>query len=170
MTPIDFKNYTLRPFEPSDEALVLSLRNQDFVRKSMRNSEIISPEAHHEWFTETLRSPEREFFMFIEHHEPAGVIGFFDIKNDTANWTLYLAHGNNPKGLGTVMCILALESFFEKHPVSRIETCVLLDNEKSLCLHKKLGFDIISTNDKSVELKLERSIWDEQKHKENLIQ
>lgn len=135
----------------------------------MRNAEMISPEAHHEWFTETLRSPERAFFMFMKHDEPVGVIGFFDIKDNGANWTLYLAQEKNPQGLGTMMCTLALERFFEKYPVSRIETCVLLGNEKSLRLHKKLGFDMIGTNDTSIALKLERSVWDAQKHKENLL-
>lgn len=161
------ETYTLKPVDAADEDLVLQMRNQDFVRCCMANQDIISKENHHKWFQTLLGAHDKSYFIFLHHGKPAGVIGFFDIKDGTANWTLYLARENNPKGLGTVMCTLALEKIFKKHPVSRIETCVLLNNEKSLHLHKKLGFVIIGTNDESIELKLERSVWDAGKQKEN---
>ena len=137
----------LRSIQKKDEALMLGMRNQECVRRQMISSNVISKGQHKKWFSEMLSDPSKQYFVFYYKSDPVGIIGFFDVNEQFANWSFYLGDHNLPKGLGTIMCSLGLEYIFENISVRYIETQIKIENLPSQKIHLKLGF--IRSSDKS---------------------
>lgn len=133
------KEYSIRPVCKYDKNLIYHMRNMEHVRKNMHSSDIISENDHHKWFSDTLNSNDREFFIFLLDNQPVGVIGYYDIGDNFANWSFYLGNEELPKGTGSIMCELGLTEFFKKHDKS-IKTIILKENKPSIKIHKNLGF------------------------------
>tara|TARA_B100001989_G_scaffold252645_1_gene235465 strand:+ start:189 stop:707 length:519 start_codon:yes stop_codon:yes gene_type:complete len=151
----------LRPVKAEDKDLILEMRNQSHVRENMLSSGIIQPEDHKKWFEELIKANDKAFFIFTYNDEPAGVIGFYDLEKDTANWSFYLENPNPPKGLGTIMCSMGLNRIFGRSDISKIRTIVLDKNVKSLRLHERLGFNKIGQNANMVKLELDQNTHEE---------
>lgn len=139
---------------------MLQMRNQDHVRLNMLSSDIIPADSHDTWFNAMLDADDKAFFIFTHNNRPAGIIGFYDLKEPAANWSFYLADQHPPKGLGSIMCTMGLNTIFKKTDISKIRTTVLDNNVKSLKLHKRLGFQKTGHNKNNIELELDRKTYE----------
>lgn len=139
---------------------MLQMRNQDHVRMNMLSSDIIPTDSHDKWFNAMLEADDKAFFILSHNNKPAGIIGFYDMVESCANWTFYLAGQHPPKGLGTAMCSLGLNTIFKKTDIYKIRTKVLDSNIKSLKLHERLGFQETTRNENAIELELDKNIYE----------
>lgn len=130
----------LRPVTGHDMEYLFSGRNQARVRMHMLNSQIISLNEHISWFEDMLKSNTSQYYVLMHQEKPSGVIGFYDVKDQSSNWTFYLTETDTPKGLGRTMCFLGLNKIFQNPDVLYVKTNILKHNQVSLHLHSKLGF------------------------------
>lgn len=137
----DNSSYSLRYVEEKDLNLILEWRNSDRVRFSMFHTDKISFPEHYDWF-KNLDKKKNHYLIFEHHARPVGVVYFNDVdfKNGSCFWGFYLGATDVPKGTGTIMGKLGIEFAFMNLKVEKIYGEVLLDNDKSISFHERLGF------------------------------
>lgn len=133
---------TLNSMTEKDLNMVLSWRNQDYVRKMMYNSEIISNKEHSEWFNKVKNSTTSEAKIFYFDRKPYGVVNIHQIEysNRTCEWSFYIGEKGAPSGIGTIMGCLAIDYIFNHLQLRKLCAEVMEYNDKSLHFHKRLGF------------------------------
>ncbi|MGG3804444.1 UDP-4-amino-4,6-dideoxy-N-acetyl-beta-L-altrosamine N-acetyltransferase [Metabacillus fastidiosus] len=133
----------LREMTKSDLPLVLSWRNQEYIRKMMYNSEIISMDRHIAWFNKIQKSKTSKTLIFYFSGEPYGIVNIHQINflKGTCEWGLYIGVEEAPRGLGTILGYLAIEYVFNSLRLRKLHAEVLDFNHKSYNFHKKMGFE-----------------------------
>lgn len=133
----------LKEMQESDLSLVLSWRNQEFIRKLMYNSAVISKEEHVEWFNKIQKQNTSEALVFYFNNKPYGVINIHNINtlNGTCDWGFYIGEKDAPSGLGKILGYLGIQFIFYELNMRKICAEVLEFNKKSYFFHKKIGFD-----------------------------
>jgi len=123
----------LRPIRKADLEMILSWRNQPFVRESMFNKHKISRKEHFEWYEKIINDKTKSYFIYGTVETPSlGVVYFdaIDFKNRFATWGFYT--GNcAPPGTGTLMAIDAIDLAFKKIKLKELKALVLKTNLRS---------------------------------------
>ncbi|AMA54163.1 MULTISPECIES: UDP-4-amino-4,6-dideoxy-N-acetyl-beta-L-altrosamine N-acetyltransferase [Bacillus] len=134
--------YSLRTLKEKDLDTVLRWRNDERIRQSMYNDQIITEKQHQQWFKNVNSSKTEHYFIFTIDHTDTGFVSFKDVdhKNNHCYWGFYIGEAQSPKGSGSVMGFLALEWAFQQLEVEKVYGEVLSNNEKSLSYHQSLGF------------------------------
>lgn len=132
----------LKSMTDKDLDLVLSWRNQDFVRNMMYSSEIISKEEHVAWFEKIQTDTKSEAKVFYFDGKPYGVVNIHEINylNGTCEWSFYIGEKNAPPGIGAILGCLAVDYIFNDLCLRKLCAEVMEFNYKSLHFHRKLGF------------------------------
>lgn len=163
MTISDQNNYHLRNATLADKDIVLTMRNAPFVRAAMLSDNRISEEQHEKWYNSMLSDATKCFYLFKGNNKVLGVTGFFNISQESADWTFYLKDEKSSKGTGYLMCKMALDRFFDTHQCKAIKTSVKSDNTASIKLHEKLRFqkdDEVSNQSDCISCyTLEKKCW-----------
>ncbi|MGG1246307.1 UDP-4-amino-4,6-dideoxy-N-acetyl-beta-L-altrosamine N-acetyltransferase [Bacillus spizizenii] len=134
--------YSLRTLKEKDLDTVLRWRNDERIRQSMYNDQIITEKQHQQWFKNVNSSKTEHYFIFTVDHKDTGFVSFKDVdhKNNHCYWGFYIGEAQSQKGSGSVMGFLALEWAFQQLEVEKVYGEVLSNNEKSLSYHQSLGF------------------------------
>ncbi|WP_249872146.1 UDP-4-amino-4,6-dideoxy-N-acetyl-beta-L-altrosamine N-acetyltransferase [Oceanobacillus saliphilus] len=134
---------SLETINDIDLQMVLSWRNQDFVRRMMYNSEIISKKEHLEWFARIQNSNTSIAKIFYFENQPYGVVNIhqIDYTNRTCEWSFYIGEKGAPSGLGTILGYLAIDYIFNRLHLRKLCAEVIEFNYKSYHFHKKFGFE-----------------------------
>lgn len=133
----------LREMDESHLEIILTWRNQDFVRKVMYHDEIIPLEDHRQWFQRTLNDKAKVVKILYFDHVPLGLVQFHsDEKNRRCEWGFYIGEEKRPKGMGKVLGLLGLDFAFNNLGVRKVCGEVLSHNPKSIQFHQAMGFQI----------------------------
>lgn len=137
------RRFALRPLCWEDAQQVLAWRNSDRVRSFMLQEQLILPEEHQQWVSTRLSSPDLPHYLFWEGVRPLGVVGLthYEQEHRRGEWGFYLGEHGAPAGTGTRMLAAFLEEMFSRRGLRKLCAQVLRSNEKSLHLHRKLGFN-----------------------------
>jgi RimJ/RimL family protein N-acetyltransferase len=137
----------------------------------MIDSHEISLEEHVRWFTRANQDPSCRWLLYSVGGTPAGVGYITDISSDrrTARWGFYKAP-ESPAGTGSQLCCETLAFAFSELPLDKIFGDVLLTNEVSISIHRKLGFVIVDGSDdrmhaseadsRLIRFEIERCVWE----------
>lgn len=133
----------LRSIEDAELELMLSWRNEPFVRKNMYTTHEIGMDEHLRWWQKISQSSEHKYFMYEYQGQPLGIVGFNEIDSlsKNASWAFY-ASPCAPRGTGSRMEYLALNYAFDKLGLHKLHGEVLAFNDRVVKLHQKFGFKI----------------------------
>ncbi len=139
---LDQSRYTLRPLRREDGGMILDWRNDARVRKHMYTDHVISPEEHGRWFERVLLRESAVHYIFELQGEPIGHVGFSKLEklHQRAEWTFHLRPEGAPRGSGSALGFFAIDCFFNALGMRKLVGEVLSDNDKSLKMHRNLGF------------------------------
>ena len=132
----------LKLLTADDLELILPWRNAPAVRRAMYSHHEISLSEHQAWFARVQEDPSREWYLYHDADgEPQGVVYFthIDHQQKTAFWGFYAKPGA-PMGMGLLILFDAVELAFSEMQLHKLSGEVLADNERSVQLHKKVGF------------------------------
>ena len=154
---IVFKNFIfLNDIEKKD---ILELRNKEYVRENMINSEPISLE-NHILFIESLKENKNKtyFAIFFDNQ----LIGSLNItKNEELIWGLYFKEEANPI-IKSCVTYLFLDFIFSKFSED-VNSFVKIKNIQALNFNKNFGFEIFKEDEEYFYLKLSKEVWENSK-------
>lgn len=131
----------LREMTIDDLLPVLTWRNTPAVRKSMFSTAEITLEQHSQWFEKARKDPKISLMILELSGEAAGFVNIKQIsEGKIADWSFHVSL-ESKKGTGFLLCSLAIEFAFTELKMKKLNGQVLSFNEKSIALHKKLGFE-----------------------------
>ncbi|MEW5251338.1 UDP-4-amino-4,6-dideoxy-N-acetyl-beta-L-altrosamine N-acetyltransferase [Microbulbifer discodermiae] len=130
----------VRKMRKDDLEKVLLWRNDREVRKYMYSAHVIGPEEHSAWFNRVEGSPDFHALIFEFDGKPTGFVKIVRLRGSpVADWGFYLAPGAR-RGAGKLLGRSALSYGFKQLGLHKLCGQVLQFNERSIRLHKKLGF------------------------------
>lgn len=130
----------VRAMTREDLALVYAWRNHPDVRQYMYTRHEISLEEHSRWFEKASNDPSRSLLIFEHQDIPRGFAQFSRLPGGkSADWGFYLAF-DAPKGSGRALGACALSYAFFNLDLHKVCGQVLANNERSIALHLRLGF------------------------------
>lgn len=134
----------LRPAVLSDSARILEWRNAPRVREmSLDNTEISAP-LHERWFEQVLAASDRVLLIGEDDEGPAGVVRF-DLSEDRATISIYLAQERFGQGLGPGLLRAAEDWLAVSHPeILWVHAQVQAVNAASLHLFEQGGYRLDS--------------------------
>ncbi|MFJ2340597.1 UDP-4-amino-4,6-dideoxy-N-acetyl-beta-L-altrosamine N-acetyltransferase [Pseudomonas protegens] len=119
---------------------VLAWRNHEEVRSYMHTQHEITRAEHARWFEQASADPRRALLIFESQGAALGYVNFHQTtQGRTADWGFYAAP-QAPKGTGRTMGQAALRYGFTKLNLHKVCGQVLAYNERSLRMHRSLGF------------------------------
>ena len=139
---------------------ILELRNQDFVRANMVNSEPISLKNHLSFIEDLKKYKNKRYFAISKEDEILGSLNF--IKRDEISWGLYFKDEMSPV-LKACITYIFLDYIFLKFD-ENINSFVKKENKQALSFNKNFGFEVFKEDDKYIYLKLSKKIWTNQKN------
>lgn len=130
----------MRPMVAEDMELVLRWRNHPDVRRHMYTQHEISAAEHAAWFERSQRDRSRHLLIAEERDGPVGFVNFKETEfGRIAEWGFYAAP-DAPKGTGRRLGVAALDYAFSTLGFHKICGQVMESNERSIALHRALGF------------------------------
>lgn len=131
---------TIRALSEADLPMVLGWRNHVSIRSVMFDSAKISFDKHREWFYQAKADPTRCLLIAETSQGAFGFVQFGGVEPDAvSDWGFY-ARPDAPKGSGMMLGIAALEHAFLKLRLSKVCGKVIERNDRSIRMHKCLGF------------------------------
>ena len=133
---------SLIPINKTHLKTILIWRNSGVVRYSMFSQQKISWEEHLNWFKKIHSSQLEKWFLFVnEKKVPSGVVYFkeIDLNKKKAEWGFY-ANPEAESGTGMRMSLEAINYAFLEMGLEKIESSVLMSNQRSIAMHEKVGF------------------------------
>jgi RimJ/RimL family protein N-acetyltransferase len=110
---------------------VLAWRNAPAVRRRAKNSRAIGAIEHREWYARKMADPDCVLLIAELPGAPVGVLRY-DLHQDEARVSIFLAPGLEGRGLGPRMLMRGSEWLREHHPrTRRLLAEILDDNERS---------------------------------------
>lgn len=154
---IVFKNFiSLNQIEKKE---ILELRNKEYIRENMINSEPISLENHLLFIESLKENKNKKYFALFKEDEFLGSMNF--IKEDILSWGLYFQNEINPI-LKTCSTYIFLEYIFENLD-EEINSFVKKSNFQALNFNKNFGFTKTDEDEEFIYLKLTKEDWINQK-------
>jgi len=131
----------LRAVGPTDNAMILQWRNDEFIVARSSSRRRITAEEHAGWFERVLT--QREPLVFIVEHtnEAVGIVRFDRAGVSTsAVISVFLQERHTGQGIGVEAIRLGCEKARETWPVRRIVACVRAENGPAGVAFEKAGF------------------------------
>lgn len=152
-------------------------RNQEFVRKNMIDSSIISEKQHEQYLYNLESNNNQKVFIAMIDEEPIAIMTFkYDKEEKVVVSGSYLVDEEYlGKGLGVLLGYVRLEYIFSQITDTRMRTVVMETNKKNLQLQKDFGCiikrveEITRSNgekDNLVTLEMDPCGWEE--HRERI--
>lgn len=136
---LHLKNLQIRPMLENDVSLVLRWRNHPNVRRFMYTQHEISESEHRAWYRQMVTNDRNHLLIAEVRGAQIGFVKFVEDNDGTATWGFYTAPGA-PRGSGRRLGKIALDYAFKQLGLKTIRGEVIASNERSLALHRKLGF------------------------------
>jgi RimJ/RimL family protein N-acetyltransferase len=136
---------TQRTAKLSDADILLTWRNNLFVRNYSSNSELISVEEHLAWFLNRLDRIRLEpFLIFVSGNEICGMsrLDFVLEREDEYEISILVDPAKQGLGLGTRILKLTCDVFFDLHPQKSIIARVHKNNLVSQRLFINASFEL----------------------------
>jgi UDP-2,4-diacetamido-2,4,6-trideoxy-beta-L-altropyranose hydrolase len=137
---------TLRLATIADAEPIFEWRNHEETRRYSLQSDLISWEAHQQWFYNSLANPHRILLIGEQNGRPVGVLRY-DCLEPTAGEQLqckvsvYRTPGINTPGIGTALLKAGSCWLQEQRPeITRIQADILPDNIASQRAFEKAGY------------------------------
>lgn len=151
-----FKNYIHLTQEQSQT--ILELRNSDYIRSNMHNSEIIPLNNHLNW-VETLKTNfQKEYFALILDDVVVGSCSFVQDENGVSSWGIFFVKTINPL-ISSVSAYLFMQYLFDIKGFTSIDSQVLKTNSLALRFNQNLGFCIYKEEKEFFRLSLSKKQW-----------
>ena len=130
----------LRPLRENDCQLLFEWANDLAARAASFHPAPISWEEHTVWFAERVRDPQS--VVYIGENETGTAVGQvrFQLRGESALLSVSVAPQFRGGGWGRELVTFATRSLAREHPVSSIDALVKPDNEASIRLFEKSGF------------------------------
>ncbi len=155
---IVFKNFiSLNDIEKKN---ILELRNKEYVRENMVNSEPIILENHLLFIESLKESKNKTYFAIFFDNQLIGSLNI--IKNEELIWGLYFKEEINPI-IKSCVTYLFLDFIFSKFSED-INSFVKRKNIQALNFNKNFGFEIFKEDEEYYYLKLSKELWENRKN------
>ena len=141
---------------------IRNIRNELNIRKNMTNNKLISNNEHIEWY-QSLKNSKPNFFYAIRYHNDLiGGVGVksFDEKSRFAEWSFYVSEKKKFTGLGAALEFKAINFIFELFRLKILYCYVLKHNPEVIKLHKRFGFNEITFQEYTKNIKLVKKSLD----------
>ncbi len=173
METLKTERLTLRPVTPADAyAITHHIGNINVSRMLARIPNPYGLADCQEWITrvQRLNAAGADLIYAVVADELIGVVSInqLDAMPVFAYW---LAQSQWGKGFATEACQAALRNAFKSHQINELKSSVFIDNDVSLRLQKKLGFEVTGTGRTfclsrnmdvdTIETKLSRAAFEE---------
>lgn len=146
----------------SDLQMVLSWRNNSFIRSCMFNKSMIQPDEHLTWFNNAAVDENKWLLIFELNGNPSGFVQFQRLldSRDSLIWGFY-RNPEGQRGIGNIMGATAINYAFNNiNNINLIIGKVLKSNIRSVRFHKNLGFELVSDEHlKEIVFKLQKNDW-----------
>lgn len=128
--------------EPTESMVdqILEWRNNPEIRRWMVNTNEISKDDHLRWWSNTKSDPDKYLYICQDHGEAQGIVTFERVTKNQLNWGFYKVP-SVAKGTGYRLGISAMDCAFSNLNATSVIGEVLPTNDRSLALHRRLGFD-----------------------------
>ena len=117
------------------------------------NSASISFADHEKWFNQAICNTSIRQYFYIEGDERLGYVRLQQVSSEVVSWSFYKNPNAQNKLIGSKMLSNALHMLLKEDRVSWVKSIVKVDNQKSLDLHRRLGFELETAKDNYVNLK-----------------
>jgi UDP-2,4-diacetamido-2,4,6-trideoxy-beta-L-altropyranose hydrolase len=133
----------LRPVGPDDCRLVWEWANDPMARSASFSPHTIGWEEHLQWFNARMHDPGSLFYIAVDRQEnPIGQIRY-QIKDREATVSYTLDPGQRGKGFGVSVVLSGSKKLFENGYVDVIHAYVKQDNNASVQVFIKAGYQSI---------------------------
>lgn len=142
-TNIHFHNYTT--LSTQDLEQILSWRNDESVKKWMRNTNEITWDEHIR-FVNSLKENKKAFHYLVNRkNQNCAVVNFTfeQIDSKEAEWGIYLSPQILGSGIGLEICFHTLHFFFNNFDANEIFGFVKAENTENIHLQELLGLQIV---------------------------
>lgn len=170
-----FKNFV--NLSELEKEKILILRNSDYVRKNMYNSEKIELKNHMAWIENLKTRNDCKYWAVFVDNNLVGAIDLTDIDmhKKFAEWGFYI--DNKFSGIGAIVEYLGTKHFFDNLKFEKILAGVFEENTQVYNMHKR-KFNYIDIPELSIEKKgrkfnaltLTKTNWNKVEHElKNLL-
>ena len=137
----------LELIEPTESMVhqILEWRNNPEIRRWMVNTDEISKDDHLKWWSNTKIDPEKYLFICQDRDKTQGIVTFDRIQKNRLRWGFYKIP-TAPKGIGFRLGMSAMNYAFSNLNATSVIGEVAPTNDRSLALHRRLGFEYIKDN------------------------
>ncbi|HDO26306.1 MAG TPA: UDP-2,4-diacetamido-2,4,6-trideoxy-beta-L-altropyranose hydrolase, partial [Nitrospirae bacterium] len=136
----DSRAISLRDAASEDCAMIFEWRNHPDTRKHCFDESELEFKDHEKWFSETLTSPDTALLIGEINNSAAGVLRY-DLKENKATVSIYLAPTLKNKGIGTEMLIQGNSWIMKNHiEIVQIIAEIKEDNINSIKAFTRAGF------------------------------
>ncbi len=136
-------NITIRPLEESDAYTSWKWRNDPEVFRNTvrRYSGPVTLQNELDWIRTVLARPDERRFAILADGTYIGNVYLLNIKNDQGEIGTFIGDKKFwNKGIGTIVKSLLLKYAFEIEKISKVVSCVRLENIASKKINTKIGF------------------------------
>lgn len=118
-------------------------RNQDFVRKNMFQSHIITEEEHKKYINKMKQDSNRDLYVFYLDGNPFGVFQYQIDNRGTISAGSYLVNEKFQScGYGVIMFYMTIWIQYYIVKAEFFESQIISYNKGAISLHKKYGCDL----------------------------
>ena len=121
-----------------EKKMILSWRNNEFIKKWMYNNKNISIKNHLDFIDSLNNQTDKLYFLVKENNSYIGVINFTDINQKSCTFGLY--SNIELKGYGKVLLKTICDFAFDSLHVESLIAESFLDNSKAIYLYRKFNF------------------------------
>ncbi len=132
-------NYTKLSLD--EHIQLLEIRNQEYVRKNMRNDEIIKLQEHNSWIRSLEDDQTKVYYAILAEGKLVGGINItaIDLQNNTSSWGLFMQHNLNPM-IPTISTYLIIDHIFNTLNLEKLDLEVNKQNVNAYNFDKNFGF------------------------------
>lgn len=165
-----FKNVLDTPY--TEQLLVW--RNQEFVRKNMKDDGIISTESHKRYLERLCTKDDQKVFIAFFDDEPVAVMTFRFNEGNIESGSYVIHEEDLSKGFGVITGYARFEYIFNKLPDGKMQTIILEHNKKNINLQRNFGcvlegIEMIAKSDGTAErafvYTMTKEQWEKQRDK-----
>lgn len=165
---LDFVNYTKLSLE--EHIQLLEIRNQEYVRKNMKNDKIIKLQDHLSWIKVLKEDHTKIYYAIFSEGRLVGGINITDIDlySKTSSWGLFMQNNLNPM-IPTMSTYLIIEKIFNELCLDNLNLEVNKQNMNAYKFDKNFGFidngEYINGGNAYYLMTMNKTAWESNKTK-----
>jgi UDP-4-amino-4,6-dideoxy-N-acetyl-beta-L-altrosamine N-acetyltransferase len=154
-----FKNYTILSEEESQS--ILELRNQEYIRLNMQNTEPIEIQNHLQWVATLKDDMSKEYFALALDTKVVGSCSWVRDEKDRITWGIYFLQTASPL-VPSLSAYLFIEYLFKEKNNDSIKAYIRKENISAYKFNRHLGFILDTEDEIFYYLSLSKAQWLEQ--------